>query len=198
MSTFLKVTFPDITFSDESTAVLRSILKKWFCTRWRELFTRNSEGPFEIFSVAGVVPTRELWPYESILDFARAGNHIRTWGAPPLCPSVMAVVMRFNGAEKNYTFLYMHNFQTNWARKSRLVRIGQVFNLLKNLTNRDFLAQFVQKLCMYKLVSFFFSAPLNLTTTAITEGHKGGAPQIWYDFRLAQSLEYSHVVIVCK
>ena len=106
-------------------------------------FIRNSEGQFQIFSAAGVVPTRELWPYESILDFARAGNHIRTWGAPPLCPSVMAVVMRFNGAEKNYTYLYMHNFQTNWARKSRLVRIGQVFNLLKNLTNRDFLAWIV-------------------------------------------------------
>ena len=117
-------------------------LKVIFSHFWT-LGGRNSEGPFQIFLVVGVVPTRELWPYESILDFARAGNHIRTWGAPPLCPSVMAVVMRFNGAEKNYTFLYMHNFQTNWARKSRLGRIGPVFNLLKNLTNRDFLAWIV-------------------------------------------------------
>ena len=53
------------------------------------LFSRNSEGQFQIFSAAGVVPTRELWPYESILDFVQPGNHIRTWAAPPLCPYLM-------------------------------------------------------------------------------------------------------------
>ena len=31
-----------------------------------------------------------------------------------------------------------------------MVRFGPVLNLLQNLTNRDFLAQFVLKLCGYK------------------------------------------------
>ncbi len=39
---------------------------------YRPLRSRNSEGQFQIFSAAGVVPNRELWPYETNLEFARA------------------------------------------------------------------------------------------------------------------------------
>ena len=46
--------------------------------------------------------------------------------------------------------LYAHNFWTNWAMKSRLLRFWRKLKELENLSNRDFLAQFVQKLCTYE------------------------------------------------
>ena len=47
------------------------------------------------------------------------------------------------------------------ARESRLVRFCKKFKTWPSLTNRDFLAQFVKKLCAYKhFVSFFISPPL--------------------------------------
>jgi len=46
----------------------------------------------------------------------------------------------------------------NDSRDSRLVRVCRKFKIGPNLTNRDFLAQFVLKLCACKdFVSFFFA-----------------------------------------
>ena len=42
----------------------------------------NSEARTRFFFAAGVVPDPEMSQYETILHFARAGNHIRSWGAP--------------------------------------------------------------------------------------------------------------------
>ena len=40
----------------------------------------------------------------------------------------------------------VHDFRISWATTHRLVRFCWSLNFLRNLTNRDFLAQFVQKL----------------------------------------------------
>ncbi len=59
------------------------------------------------------------------------------------------------GSEK-FCLVLGINFVPLQARESRLVRFDRKFKTWTNLTNRDFLAHFVQKLCVYKhFVSLF-------------------------------------------
>ena len=72
-------------------------------------------------------------------------------------------------ANSDKLYSYVHNFWINWARKSRLVRFGQVWNFLQNLTNRYLLAQFVQTYhCWYQfcMISCNFIYRLHSITTS--------------------------------
>ena len=71
----------------------------------------------------------------------------------------MKISVQFSSVFKNFciSILFDHNFEKNWARKSRLVRFCVKFKTWPNLTNHDLRAQFVLKLYGYKHdVRFFF------------------------------------------
>ena len=60
------------------------------------------------------------------------------------CELFFAVTSVFiDYCEIEHLCLYVYNFQTNQARKSRLLRFWGKFKEFQNLTNRDFLAWFI-------------------------------------------------------
>ena len=87
------------------------------------------------------ISRRFLWAYLQLPNFLCLGDIQKKVKD---CDSIFAVTSVFiDYCGKEHLCLYVYNFQTNQARKSRLLRFWGKFKQFQNLTNREFLAWFV-------------------------------------------------------